>query len=167
MLRPYTRISSLSASHVLSSYSAQIVERKTHEQFQLAHLKFGTCFEDWWDSCQALIHLFYHFPSVMSPFHMQYRKTQRLSEIHEFLVLAHFMLRSILRTDKLYVEVQNANFITSRESCLKTLFVTKRVSHNCSPYSAQLSGKSFVIIRISSLVKSHVSRQISILFCFR
>jgi len=46
---PYTRISSLSASHDSISYSGQIGSKsssKAHETFQLAQLKFGTCIGD-------------------------------------------------------------------------------------------------------------------------
>jgi len=51
-------------------------------------------------------------------------------------------------------------------SSVKTLIPSVALSHVLSTYSQQLSGKSFVIIRIPSLVESNVSRLTSKQFGF-
>jgi hypothetical protein len=100
-------------------------------------------------------------------------------QIHEFLNLAQVIFSPIFRTDKMYVERQYANINTTSESCFKALIVTVNLLSSakirppcvgerqvCRPNSAQLSCKSFVIIRFSSLVDSNNNRQVSIQFGF-
>jgi hypothetical protein len=79
--------------------------------------------------------------------HIQYNG---LDSIHLYLHVAGFCMECIFRIDILYVIKYVSQIGCMSSARLRLLLLG--ANHVCSPYSAQFSCKSFVIIQISSLV---------------
>jgi len=70
----YTRISLLSASRVSSSYTERkgCISALIHGHVQFVELTFADCFNYPCVACQALRHLFIHYPQTMFPVQFKY-----------------------------------------------------------------------------------------------